>query len=160
MRDDRAHPAGVDLGRPDEGEECPDLGHRLTADVLPRPRPEGVVEGCLLGVHVEVDRLGLRDAEGGLGRLDALLGDRECPGPERFVTLVPVDPNERADLRPPVEPGVRVEDRSGRARLRRGTERQPPSNGELRVREEVAVGDLERVMELLGAGPGRRQRPG
>ncbi len=37
------------------------------------------------------------------------------------------------------------------------TERQPPLNGELRVGEDVAVGDLEGVVERLGAGPARRR---
>ena len=77
MGDHDAHPRVVDVVRRDQGEERPDLGQCLAADVLPGARPQRVVEGLLVGVDVEVDGLGLGHLEERLGLGHAALADRQ-----------------------------------------------------------------------------------
>ena len=47
----------IGAARGDLGKERPDLGERLTADVLLRAWIERAVERLLIGIDVEVDRL-------------------------------------------------------------------------------------------------------
>ena len=63
MRHDATDLGVVGTARGDLGEERPDLGQRLTADVLLRARIERAVERLLIGVDVEVDRLLFGHAE-------------------------------------------------------------------------------------------------
>ena len=149
-------PRRIDLVGRDQGEHRPDLGVRLATDVLPGPGAQGVVERRLRCVDEEVDRFRLLHSEQVLGLLDALVGDVERPPPEGIAALVPVDPDERSGTRLPVESGVRVEDAGRRARLDLAVQRQPPARREPRVRQDVAVGQLEGVAERLAAGRARR----
>ena len=61
--DDATDLGVVDTARGDLGEERPDLGERLTTDVLLRARIERAVERIRIGVDVEVDRLLFGHAE-------------------------------------------------------------------------------------------------
>ena len=67
---------------------------RLASDVLAGARTERVVERGLVGVDVEVDRLGLGHPEQLGGVVDPVLADRQRALPEAVGPLVPVDPDD------------------------------------------------------------------
>ena len=83
----------------DEGEQRPDLRVGLAADVLARARAERVVEGVLVGVDEEVDRVILGHAEKRRRLFHAVLADREGALPERVPALVPVHAHDVARRR-------------------------------------------------------------
>jgi hypothetical protein len=152
---DDINPRVVDLARRDQREERPDLGVRLAADVLARGGPEGVVELLLVGVDEEIDRVVLRDPEQ-LRRLgDGALADLERTLAERLGPGIPVDADDLALARLPVEPAVLVGDGHGRAgRLAAVIAGHPPARGQGGVRQDVPGGQLERVPERRPAARG------
>ena len=86
---------------------------------------------------------------------DRVVADLQRPLAERLVALVPVDPDDVAVERLPVEPvvGVGLVDRRPEPGLAVGVG-DPPAGGERRVRDDVAVGQVERCSrERRGARP-------
>ena len=84
-------------------------GDGLSTDVLPGPRSQGVIERVLIGVDEEVDRFILGDAQELAGRRHRVLADLQRPLPERVAALVPVDADDVAGRRLPIEALVVVD---------------------------------------------------
>ena len=149
MGDDDRHPVILDLVGLDEREERPQLRIRLTADVLARAGPKDVVELVRRGVDEEVDRESLLDAEQ-TGRLgDRPLPDRERPPSECVAADVPMDADDLAGERPPLETSVLVR----RTGLRSEDplpvlEGDPPPADEGRVRQQRPERGVHLVDEL------------
>ena len=145
----------VDLVGRDETQQRPDVGVGRAGDVLVGTGPERVVELGLVGVDEEVDRPRLRDTQQLRRRRDLVLTELERLGPERLVTLVPVDAHERARRGLPVEPVVGVDDLDLRADDRSGVGAgrvDAPARDDRRVRDQVrATRGVERVGQGRGA---------
>ena len=145
--DDVLDPWVVDGGRRDVGKQGPDLGIRLAADVLPGARPERVVEGVPIGVDEKVDRLGLSDPEQLRGLLDLPLADSQGALAEFATAVVPVDTDDVAVDRLPVEPLIGDDTASLRSDAGEAIDRDPPPDTDRGVREDVGIGSANGVRE-------------
>ncbi len=139
MRDDDRQPGRPDVADRDFGEQRPDLGDGSTGHELLGARTEGGPEVVAVRVDEEVDGVGLRDAQE-LGRLgDRVLGDLEGALGVVEISGLPVDGDQVALQRLPVDPIVLDQERGFGARLGRTGGRCHPE-----AVADAAVGQLER----------------
>ena len=158
VRDAHGHERIVDLARRDEAEQRPDGGIGCPGDIFVGARPEGGVERIDVGVDEEVHRRLLGDAEQLRRVANLVLTKAERLRAEGGVALVPMDADEVAGHRLPIEPVVRVDDRSfwperNVRRVVRGDE--APARDDRRIRDHGGVAGREERVGQRG-GPGRR----
>ncbi len=159
VRDDDPHPAVVDRVRRDQGEQGPDVGVRLAADVLPGSGTERGPERGLVAVDEEVDAVGLGHAQQVRRVPDCRVADLERLSGEGLAAVVPVDRHEVALEALPVLVRVAVADGQRLGEDGRIGSRGQRGPGDLQpgIGDQVSTArGVESVGQRLAARSGRR----